>query len=176
MRSNNVSYRYIPSERERSNDRSGFRSRLRITIFVVADGPGFVSPLRAILPVASIVAMNSIGSYVSARGAGLACPDWPLCPFPGDEMVLLEFTHRAFAIVVLLAVVAVTIPSIRAGGVKKRLAVLGLSLLLVQIGMGGAVVLTALRSELVAAHMALASSVLATYSMLAAVHIWEGRT
>jgi heme A synthase len=50
---------------------------------------------------------------------------------------------------------------------------LGLALLLVQIGMGGAVVLTALRAELVAVHMALASSVLATYSMLAAVHIWE---
>jgi heme A synthase len=122
-----------------------------------------VSPLRALLPVASIVAMNSIGSYVSARGAGLACPDWPLCPFPGDELVLL-------------AVIAVTVPSIRAGGVKRKLAVSGLALLLVQIGMGGAVVLTALRAELVAVHMALASSVLATYSMLAAVHIWEGRS
>ena len=142
----------------------------------MGDDPSLVSPLRAILPVASIVVMNSIGSYVSARGAGLACPDWPLCPFPGDELVLLEFTHRAFAIVVLLAIVAVTIPSLRAGGVKRRLAVLGLALLMVQIGMGGAVVLTALRAELVAAHMALASSVLATYSMLAAVYIWEGRS
>jgi hypothetical protein len=28
----------------------------------------------------------------------------------------------------------------------------------------------------VAVHMALASSILATYSMLAAVHIWEGRS
>jgi hypothetical protein len=42
--------------------------------------------------------------------------------------------------------------------------------------MGGAVVLTALRAELVAVHMALASSVLATYSMLAAVIFWEGRS
>ena len=142
----------------------------------MARAPSPVSPLRALLPVVSIVAMNSIGSYVSARGAGLACPDWPLCPFPGDELVLLEFTHRAFAIVVLLAIIAVTVPSIRAGGVKRKLAVLGLVLLLVQIGMGGAVVLTALRAELVAVHMALASSVLATYSMLAAVHIWEGRS
>lgn len=134
-----------------------------------------VSPLRAVLPVASIVAMNSIGSYVSARGAGLACPDWPLCPFPGDELVLLEFAHRAFAVVVLLAVVAVTVPSVRAGGVARRLAAIGLALLVAQIGMGGAVVLTALRAELVALHMALASSVLATYSMLAAVLIWRGR-
>jgi heme A synthase len=131
-----------------------------LRLFLVARAPSPVSPLRALLPVVSIVAMNSIGSYVSARGAGLACPDWPLCPFPGNELVLLEFTHRAFAIVVLLAVIAV----------------LGLALLLVQIGMGGAVVLTALRAELVAVHMALASLVLATYSMLAAVHIWEGRS
>jgi cytochrome c oxidase assembly protein subunit 15 len=126
--------------------------------------------------VVSIVAMNSVGSYVSAWGAGLACPDWPHCPFSGDELVLLEFTHRAFAIVVLLAVIAVTVPSIRAGGVKRRLVDLGPALLPVQIGMGGAVVLTALRAELVAVHMALASSVLTTYSMLAAVHIWEGRS
>ncbi len=135
-----------------------------------------MSPIRAVLPVASIVAMNSIGSYVSARGAGLACPDWPLCPFPTDEMVLLEFAHRAFAIVVLLAILAVTVPSIRAGGLKRKLAVLGLALLFVQIGMGGAVVLSALRAELVALHMALASSVLATFSMLAAVLLWEGRS
>jgi cytochrome c oxidase assembly protein subunit 15 len=125
--------------------------------------------------VVSIVATNSIGSYVSARGAGLACPDWPHCPFPGDELVLLEFTHRAFAIVVPSAVIAVTVPSIRAGGVKRKLAVLWLTHLLVQIKIGGAVVLTALRAEPVAVHMALASSVLATYSMLAAVIIWEGR-
>jgi cytochrome c oxidase assembly protein subunit 15 len=123
--------------------------------------------------VVSIVAMNSVGSYVSARGAGLACPDWPHCPFSGDELVLLEFTHRAFAIEVLLLIIAVTVPSIRAGGVKRKLAVLGQALLLVQIGMGGAVVLTALRAEPVAVHVAPASSVLATYSMLAAVIVWE---
>ncbi len=90
--------------------------------------------------------------------------------------MLLDFTHRAFAIVVLLAIIAVTVPSIRAGGVKRKLTVLRLALLLVQIGMGGAVVLTALRAELVAVHMALASSVLTTYSMLAAVIVWEGRS
>ncbi|MEM0455042.1 MAG: COX15/CtaA family protein [Nitrososphaerota archaeon] len=134
-----------------------------------------MNPVRAVLPVVSIVVMNSIGSYVSARGAGLACPDWPLCPFPGDELVLLEFAHRAFAIVVLLSVVAVTVPSIRSGGVARRLAVLGLSLLLVQIGLGGAVVLSALRAELVALHMAVASSVLAAYSMLAAVLLWRDK-
>jgi cytochrome c oxidase assembly protein subunit 15 len=120
--------------------------------------------------------MNSIGSYVSAKGAGLACLDWPLCPFPGDELMLLELTHRAFAIVVLLAVIAVTIPLIRAGGVKRKLVDLGPALLPVQIRMGGAVVLTALRAELVAVHMALASSVSATYSMLTAVHIREKRS
>jgi cytochrome c oxidase assembly protein subunit 15 len=166
----------MPSERKRAADASGVRKRLPAQAFLVARAPCSVSPLRALLPVASIVAMNSIGSYVSARGAGLACPDWPLCPLPGEELVLLEFTHRAFAIVVLLAIIAVTVPSIRAGGVRRKLAVVGLALLLVQIGMGGAVVLTALRAELVAVHMALASSVLATYSMLAAVIVWERRS
>jgi len=145
----------------------------RLTFFEHAGTALTVNPIRAVLPVVSIVVMNSIGSYVSARGAGLACPDWPLCPFPGDELVLLEFTHRAFAIVVLLAVVAVTVPSIRYGGVARKLAVLALALLLVQIGLGGAVVLTALRAELVALHMAVASSVLAAYSMLAAVLLWR---
>ncbi|MCS7095079.1 MAG: hypothetical protein NZ988_04645 [Thaumarchaeota archaeon] len=134
-----------------------------------------VGVLRAVAPVVSVIAMNSIGSYVSARGAGLACPDWPLCPLVMDELVLLEFAHRAFALVVLVAVVAVLIPSMRIGGTARKLAVTGVILLVVQIAIGGAMVLSALRPELVALHMASASSVLAVFAMLAAHLIFGGR-
>lgn len=130
---------------------------------------------RSLAPVASIVVMNSIGSYVSARGAGLACPDWPLCPLVTDELVVLEFTHRLFALVVLAAVVAVLVPALRMGGLAKKLALTGLILLIVQIAIGGAMVLSALRPELVALHMAAASSVLAVFAMLAAHLIFGGR-
>ncbi|MCS7143224.1 MAG: hypothetical protein NZ920_05505 [Aigarchaeota archaeon] len=130
--------------------------------------------LRAIGPVISIIIMNSIGSYVSAREAGLACPDWPLCPFPDNELVLLEFTHRAFAIVVLVTIVAALVSAFRIGGTIKKLAFTGLTLFLIQIVLGGVMVLLALRPELVAIHMAAASSVLAVFSMLAIMMIRGG--
>ncbi|MCS7117295.1 MAG: hypothetical protein NZ957_00705 [Thaumarchaeota archaeon] len=134
-----------------------------------------VGVARAIAPVVSTIVMNSIGSYVSARGAGLACPDWPLCPLEMDELVILEFSHRAFALVVLVSVIAVLIPAMRMGGLARKLAVTGVILLIVQIAIGGVMVLSALRPELVAVHMASASSVLAVFAMLAAHLIFGGK-
>ena len=139
------------SERKRSPKPLSSEIGFMLRLFLVARASSPVSPLRALLPVVSIVAMNSIGSYVSGRAGapgvhaqgfrdrgalGGNRGDGPL-----DQGRRSEEEARGF----------------------------GVALLLVQIGMGGAVVLTALRAELVAVHMALASSVLATYSMLATV-------
>lgn len=43
-----------------------------------------------------------LGAYVKAIGAGLACPDWPLCngkliPDLQDNLILAEWFHRLWA-------------------------------------------------------------------------------
>src|SRR5436189_5966150 len=44
-----------------------------------------------------------LGGTVRGMGAGLACPDWPLCngslvPNVGDAGVLVEYVHRLVAV------------------------------------------------------------------------------
>jgi cytochrome c oxidase assembly protein subunit 15 len=43
-----------------------------------------------------------LGAYVKAIGAGLACPDWPLChdkliPNLSDDLIFAEWFHRLWA-------------------------------------------------------------------------------
>jgi cytochrome c oxidase assembly protein subunit 15 len=43
-----------------------------------------------------------LGAYVKAIGAGLACPDWPLChgkliPDLSDDLIFAEWFHRLWA-------------------------------------------------------------------------------
>lgn len=56
----------------------------------------------------SIYILILIGGYVKATGAGMACPDWPLChgrivpELAGP--VLIEYAHRLWTIVTTLLV------------------------------------------------------------------------
>src|SRR5881397_3070340 len=98
------------------------------------------------LPWAAVIAvflLMSIGNIVSATGSGLACPDWPLCHgrlIPPLELgALIEYSHRVAAVlasVLLVATIAATFRGSRARPVR-RVAILLLVLLGVQIGLGG---------------------------------------
>jgi heme A synthase len=86
------------------------------------------------------------GNLVAGLKAGLACPDWPLChgkvlpPWRWD--IYMEFLHRVIAGVASLFLVALSIRRYRAyGGAARFVPVATVLLLLVEIGMGGAVVL-----------------------------------
>ncbi|MEM0445503.1 MAG: COX15/CtaA family protein [Nitrososphaerota archaeon] len=125
-----------------------------------------------ILASTAIVIMNVIGSYVSAIGAGMACPDWPLCPFPDSFPVLMEFLHRVWGVFVVLTILLTVIRArrlepLRGLKVVKALAQLSLLVVMIQVAMGAIVVFTALRPEFVALHQLLAQITLAFQAVAA---------
>ena len=111
--------------------------------------------------------LAAMGAYVRHAGAGLSLPDWPtslgsLVPGLLSGGVLLQFSHRVLAVLVALTVVALWV----ATAVDDRLRVhrrmaKGLFLLiLAQIAVGGAVVLTRLYFLSTAVHLAVALGML----------------
>jgi len=120
----------------------------------------------SIAAAASIMVMNVVGSYVSALEAGMACPDWPLCPIPETLPVLVEFIHRAWAIVVLTTILLSAWRARLASGgteirVARSFAYLSLLVVAIQVAMGAILIFTSLRAELVVVHQLLAQLALA---------------
>ena len=107
-----------------------------------------------------------IGGFVSASGSGLACPDWPTCH--GQVLpvlsgpVLVEFSHRLFALVVSLFVTGTVLVAWRS--FRESKGVLALSnasfvLLLAQVFLGMVTVKSELNSLVTTAHLGLATGV-----------------
>lgn len=102
-----------------------------------------------------------VGGIVRVTGSGLGCPDWPLChgqlipPFDGPT--LIEYSHRMFATLTSVFVVAAAGIAAMRHRKEKWLffpAVLALVLLGVQIVLGGVTVLMELPPVIVAVHLA----------------------
>jgi protoheme IX farnesyltransferase len=120
-------------------------------------------------------ALVVLGGIVRVTGSGDACPDWPRChgqllpPLEGD--VLIEFSHRLVASVVGFLVLGVAVLGWRARGRLPSLvpwgAFLAVGLVGGQVVLGGMTVLNDLDADLVTAHLALASTLLATLVVLA---------
>ncbi len=132
--------------------------------------------LLSLVVVAFTFAVIVFGGYVSAIGAGLGCPDWPLChgqvvPDFSDPFVLIEWTHRTLAATLgVLVVLLVTLAWLHqrepeadaTTRIHRRkvalLATAGLFLLLVQVALGGVTVLSSLHAAVVAIHLGVAMS------------------
>lgn len=122
---------------------------------------GMRGPRRlAAATVGAVLLLIAMGGTVRATDSGLACPDWPACHGlwipPADLHMWLEHSHRLWAGVVGIAVAWL------AGWMLVRhrdrpdlwgLSLAVLALVLVQAGLGAAVVLLHLRASLVTAHL-----------------------
>ncbi len=117
-----------------------------------------------------------LGGLVRASGAGLACPDWPLCQGrlipPLDGPVLIEYSHRLVASLVGLLAVSVVITAWRRFRGRPeilRAATVAVVLVAVQIILGGLTVRQQLSPWLVVAHLGTAMAFFATVVALTAI-------
>ena len=101
-----------------------------------------------------------LGALVRAQGAGLACPDWPLCfgeLVPRFDLKIgFEWTHRAVAGMVSLVFVALSIATLRLPrlrGSVGRLLLTGAVALALQIVLGALTVWQLLASWTVTSHL-----------------------
>ncbi len=122
-----------------------------------------LSLYRASLITLSILVffLISLGGLVRNMGAGLSCPDWPLCfgrflpQF--DSQIFVEYFHRVTAGLVSILNVAIVYLTFRNPQFKERLktlAIVSLVILFSQVILGGLTVIHLLRGEIVTLHLA----------------------
>jgi cytochrome c oxidase assembly protein subunit 15 len=146
--------------------------------------------LHAALALGALAVQIAVGGWVSANYAALACPDLPGCLgqalpkmdfanafhvlrelgrtgegglLPLDALVAIHWTHRMFAILVL---VVVGWAALRALPVLRRMGIVLLMLLVLQFSLGVANVAFSLPLPLAAAHNAGAALLLAALVVL----------
>ena len=120
--------------------------------------PRLTRAVTVLVPVT--YALLVFGSTVRANGAGLACPDWPLCfgaVVPAlDFGIFLEWGHRTLASLVSFAWVGIGVALLRSPELRARFGLhwgIGLVLLGVQVVLGGLTVLELLANWTVASHL-----------------------
>jgi cytochrome c oxidase assembly protein subunit 15 len=130
------------------------------------DGAGVRA--AAALATGVVFVQLALGAVMRHIGAGLAIPDFPLAagrlipPFDTTG-VAVHFAHRVGALLVLAAVIHVLLRARRSGEARLvRTASLALALVIVQIGLGGATVLSGRAVVPTTAHVAVGAAVLGT--------------
>lgn len=120
------------------------------------------------------LALAILGSWVRINGAGMSCPDWPLChgrllpPLVGG--ILLEWTHRLIALTVGFVIVAAFVAGWRVrraiAGVGPTLLVL-VAIFVLQVIVGGITIRESNSPSSVTLHWGVAMLLLATLTTLA---------
>jgi len=119
--------------------------------------------LQSLATAVTVYILIVLGGVVSSTGSGMACPDWPLCY--GEivpeltQPVLIEFTHRIWAMVVTVFVIMTMVLAWRRYRWPHAItafATLTFVLLLGQILLGMVTVRSGTEPFVVTAHLALA--------------------
>ena len=116
---------------------------------------------RGVLALAGVTyVLIVLGALVRANGAGLACPDWPLCfgeVIPRfDFKIAFEWSHRALAGSVGIVFVVQSALILRRSALRARMwrgLLVAATLLAAQIVLGGLTVLELLASWTVTSHL-----------------------
>lgn len=130
-----------------------------------------------------------LGSYTSAIGAGLSCPDWPKCygvwiPFLHPEImasapyssaqIFAEWAHRGLASIVGVLIIVTVILAWNSHRHRPSItwsATLALLILPIQVAMGGLTVTRLLEPVIVTSHLGLATLVLVSL-VISTVSAW----
>lgn len=131
-------------------------------------------PTLLVAALAMVFVLVVWGGVVRLSGSGLAIPDWPLAegkllPRPHPN-VLIEFGHRVIAMLVGFMTLAIAIVVFRSKEYRAKVGVLtvaALITLVLQIFMGGRVVLEELPVDRVVAHLLLAFTFFAILLLMA---------
>ncbi len=137
--------------------------------------------LQAVAFIGAISAYATIilGGTVRGMGAGLACPDWPLChgsivPELGDPSIAVEYAHRLAAVLTsffLLLTLAVVLGWFRPDLRLVLLSVLSFAILVTQVGFGALTITSSLDWVVVTIHLALGTATFAFALMVALVSL-----
>jgi heme A synthase len=97
-----------------------------------------------------------IGAFLSARGQGLTCSDWPLCPtgfsLSPEGEYFIEYVHRIIALITAVSVSITTCYAIKRFIKAKRAATATAIAVSFQIAIGMLVVFSELQPIIVAIH------------------------
>jgi heme A synthase len=136
----------------------------------------------AVAAPALVLAQSILGGLVRHMDAGMACPDVPLClgrvvPPLVNVPITAHFLHRVLAVIAAAAVIALAVRARRAGTSEpvRRWAAAAAVLVLVQVGLGIASVLTVLAVIPVSLHTLGAAALLAALVHVATLAFRAGR-
>lgn len=135
----------------------------------------------ALLGAAGAYVTIVLGGTVRGMGAGLACPDWPLChgslvPDLSDARIAIEYAHRLAAAATsafLLLTFALTVLWFRAATSLVVLSFTSLAILATQVGVGALAITSGLDWVVVTIHLALATATFASALVVAVLSWWS---
>lgn len=129
----------------------------------------------AIIAAALVFLLMLSGAYTATRGAGYACPEWPLCEGryvpTGWTVIDIHLSHRWLALFATVAIVIIAWQSLRMfqSATIRRVAVLSLVVMLLQIVVGAANIWFELHALASGAHLAVATIIWGLLILLASL-------